>query len=70
MITATLVQKDSVLDELERLTEGLVAQARASHDPALDLRCAQADSCTLAMPSVPHRFEVSLRRCRCADGPF
>ncbi|PRW58036.1 coiled-coil domain-containing 146-like [Chlorella sorokiniana] len=30
-------QKDSVLEELERLTEGLVAQARASHDPAFDI---------------------------------
>ena len=34
------MQKDSVLEELERLTESLVAQARASHDPAFDLRCA------------------------------
>ncbi|KAL4436789.1 hypothetical protein ABPG75_003928 [Micractinium tetrahymenae] len=31
------VQKDSVLEELERLTEGLVEKARASHDPALGL---------------------------------
>ncbi|KAL4432605.1 hypothetical protein ABPG77_000542 [Micractinium sp. CCAP 211/92] len=31
------VQKDTVLGELERLTEGLVDKARASHDPALGL---------------------------------
>ena len=30
-------QKDSVLEELERLTEGLEDKARASHDPALGL---------------------------------
>ena len=32
-----LPQKDAVLEELERLTEGLVERARASHDPALGL---------------------------------
>lgn len=31
------LQKDTVLEELERLTEGLVDKARASHDPALGL---------------------------------
>jgi hypothetical protein len=33
----SLPQKDAVLEELERLTEGLVERARASHDPALGL---------------------------------
>ena len=31
------MQKDSVLEELERLTEGLAERAHASHDPALGL---------------------------------
>ena len=48
------LQKDSVLEELERLTEGLVAQARASHDPAFDLRCCPPHcallGCTHAAP--------------------
>ena len=37
MLLCTPLQKDATLDELERLTEGLVAQARAAQGPALDL---------------------------------
>ena len=73
------LQKDSVLEELERLTEGLVEQARASHDPAFELSVRMNDARRAAQQLTRRMMatvsELSLYQvcivvpiCRCAAG--